>query len=155
MNIKCRRISEVNINVAPLVEVMLVLIIIFMLTAPTMNVGVDVDLPKTNAGELSSSQNPPVMLSINKSGEIFLDEKKISMNDLIEKLPHILRSGNTDTVYIRGDKNLSYGTIMEIMGIISSSGSCKVSLVSEPSTINTKQIEDVQQSSGRVTKLPK
>lgn len=145
MRIKRREIPEVYINVAPLVEVMLVLIIIFMLTAPTLNVGVPVDLPKTNASKINDSKNIPVVISISKTGELFIEELKLSITELMNKLPHILQSGKTDTVYIRGDKNLPYGKIMEIMGVISSSGFCKVSLISDP----------LPQNSEKVTRLPR
>ena len=145
MRNKRREIPEVYINVAPLVEVMLVLIIIFMLTAPTLNVGVPVELPKTNASKINNSKNTPVVISINKNGELFIEELKLSMTELMNKLPHILQSGKTDTVYIRGDKELPYGKIMEIMGAISSSGFCKVSLISDP----------LPQNSERVTRLPR
>ena len=124
--------SAVYINVAPLVDVMLVLIIIFMITAPMLNVGVQVDLPKTKASTMNETKAPPLIISINKNSEIFIEESKISLNDLIKKLPHILENGKSDTIYIRGDKDLNYGSIMEIMGIIASSGECKVSLISEP-----------------------
>ncbi len=132
MKIRHQPTPDVYINVAPLVEVMLVLIIIFMLTAPTLNVGVPVDLPKTSASELNDTKNLPVVISINKYGDLFVDETKLSTDELIQKLPHILQTGNTDTVYVRGDKDLPYGTIMNIMGIISSSGTCKVSLIATP-----------------------
>lgn len=122
---------SICINVAPLVDVMLVLIIIFMITAPMLNVGVQVDLPKTQASTLNETKNPPLIISINKDSEIFVEESKIELNDLIKKLPYILENSKSDTIYIRGDKDLNYGTIMEIMGIIASSGECKVSLISE------------------------
>ncbi|MDO4975244.1 MAG: ExbD/TolR family protein [Alphaproteobacteria bacterium] len=126
-----RNPKNLYINIAPLVEVMLVLIIIFMITAPILNVGVPVDLPKTKAAELNETKTPPIVLSINKDSKIFIEEAEISLEDLIKKLPMILEKSKSDTIYIRGDKNLQYGDIMEIMGIISSTGACKVSLISE------------------------
>lgn len=126
-----RNPKNLYINIAPLVEVMLVLIIIFMITAPVLNVGVPVDLPKTKAAELNETKTPPIVLSINKDSKIFIEEAEISLEDLIKKLPMILENSKSDTIYIRGDKNLQYGDIMEIMGIISSTGACKVSLISE------------------------
>jgi biopolymer transport protein TolR len=127
-----RQLPDIHINIAPLVEVMLVLIIIFMITAPMLNVGVPVDLPKTNASALNESKTQPIIVSIDRDSQIFVEEAKISLEDLIRKLPMILENGKSDTVYVRGDKDLPYGRIMEIMGIISSSGACKVSLISEP-----------------------
>lgn len=133
MNVKKTRKEpkSLYINVAPLVEVMLVLIIIFMITVPVLNVGVPVDLPKTRAATLNDSKTPPIVISIDKDSKIFIEEAEITLNDLIQKLPLILENGKSDTVYVRGDKDLSYGTVMEIMGIISSTGACKVSLISE------------------------
>ena len=133
-----RKPKNLYINIAPLVEVMLVLIIIFMITAPTLNVGVQVDLPKTKAAELNETKTPPLVVSINKDSKIFLEEAEISLDDLIKKLPMILESSKCDTIYIRGDKDLQYGTIMEIMGIISSTGACKVSLISEADSRSNK-----------------
>lgn len=138
-----RNPKDLYINIAPLVEVMLVLIIIFMITAPILNVGVPVDLPKTKAAELNETKTPPIVLSINKDSKIFIEEAEISLEDLIQKLPMILESSKNDTIYIRGDKDLQYGTIMEIMGIISSTGACKVSLISEAdSTMSKKNISN-------------
>jgi biopolymer transport protein TolR len=122
---------SININVAPLVEVMLVLIIIFMITAPIINIGIQVDLPKTNAPSLSESQTPHIIVSIDKNSKIFIEEAEISIEDLIKKLPMIISNVKNDTVYVRGDKSLRYGEIMKIMGIISTAGACKVSLISE------------------------
>lgn len=154
MRIRRQNTPDVYINVAPLVEVMLVLIIIFMLTAPTLNVGVPVDLPKTSASELNDTKNPPVIISINKNGELFVEEAKLSTDELIQKLPHILQSGKTDTVYVRGDKDLPYGSIMRIMGIISSSGTCKVSLIATPDEkANLFHNKNTSRNSSRVTRL--
>lgn len=136
MKVKRNPQPNVYINVAPLVEVMLVLVIIFMLTAPTLNVGVQVNLPKTQAASLNSIDNDntkPLIISINKSGQIYLNEDKVNINTLINKIK------NAKIVYVRGDEGLPYGKIMEIMGILSSSGDCKVSLISEQqSRINTR-----------------
>lgn len=137
MKINRKPKSNVYINVAPLVEVMLVLVIIFMITAPTLNVGVQVNLPKTQAASLNSTENnniKPLIISINKFGQIYLDDKQVDINTLIQK------TRNAKIVYVRGDEGLPYGKIMEIMGILSNSGNCKVSLISEhqQSTMNGK-----------------
>lgn len=143
-----RKPKELYINIAPLVEVMLVLIIIFMITAPILNVGVPVDLPKTKAAELNETKTPPIVLTINKDAKIFMEEAEITLEDLIKKLPLILENGKSDTIYIRGDKDLQYGTIMEIMGIISSTGACKVSLISEAdSSLNSRSTSVKQNKS--------
>lgn len=131
MKVKRNPRPNVYINVAPLVEVMLVLVIIFMITAPTLNVGVQVNLPKTQAASLNSvdtNSTKPLIISINKSGQLYLNDDKVDINTLINK------TRNAKIVYIRGDEGLPYGKIMEIMGILSSSGDCKVSLISEQQT---------------------
>ena len=129
-----RDIKSTYINVAPLVEVMLVLIIIFMITVPVLNVGVPVDLPQTKAATLNDTKTHPIVVSIDKEAKLFIEEAEISLDDLIKKLPTILENAKSDTIYIRGDKDLQYGAIMKIMGIIASSGACKVSLISEAET---------------------
>ena len=121
----------VYVNVAPLVDVMLVLVIIFMITAPMLNVGVHVDLPKTKASSMNESKTPPIVISIDKDSNIYVEEAQITLDELIKKLPIILENGKSDTIYVRGDKDIQYGKIMEIMGVLSSSGACKVSLISE------------------------
>ncbi len=130
-----REPKSTYINVAPLVEVMLVLIIIFMITVPVLNVGVPVDLPKTQAASLNDTKTPPVVISINKDSKLYIEEAEIALDDLIKKLPSILANSKSDTIYIRGDKNLQYGEVMQIMGVISSSGAGKVSLISEADTL--------------------
>ena len=123
-----QKANNVYINVATLVEVMLVLVIIFMITAPTLNVRVQVNLPKTQAASLNNTENnsiKPLIISINKFGQIYLDDKQVDLNTLIQK------ARNAKNVYVRGDEGLPYGKIMEIMGILSNSGDCKVSLISE------------------------
>ena len=129
-----REPKSTYINVAPLVEVMLVLIIIFMITVPVLNVGVPVDLPKTKAAILNDTKTPPVVISIDKDSKLYIEEAEINIDDLIKKLPTILENSKSDTIYVRGDKNLQYGEVLKIMGIISSSGACKVSLISEADT---------------------
>ncbi len=133
-----RAAPNLYINIAPLVEVMLVLIIIFMLATPALQVGVKVDLPKTKAASLNDSKTNPIVVSIDKKGDIYIEEAKVTIDELIQKLPLILANGKTDTIYVRGDKDLNYGTILEIMGVISSSGGCKVSLISHADASNNK-----------------
>ena len=147
-----REPKSTYINVAPLVEVMLVLIIIFMITVPVLNVGVPVDLPKTKATSLNDTKTPPVVISIDKESRLYIEEAEISLNDLINKLPAILENNKSDTIYIRGDKNLQYGEVMKIMGIIASSGACKVSLISETDASNNKTIPEKNRSNTWKTK---
>lgn len=142
--------KNLYINITPFVDVMLVLIIIFMITAPVLNVGVPVDLPKTNAAKLNETKTQPIVISVNKDSKIFLEEAEISLDDLIKKLPLILENNKADTIYIRGDKDLQYGSIMEIMGIISSTGVCKVSLISElDSNINKPSVSPQKKNTNR------
>ncbi len=123
-------ISE--INVTPFVDVMLVLLIIFMVTAPLLTVGVQVDLPETSADTLPE-ENEPLTLTINAKGEIFIQETKIEFDNIIQKILAV-SSNRTDTrIYVRGDKTINYGRVLEIMGILSGSGFTKVALISEPS----------------------
>ena len=140
MNNRTRRREPKStyINVAPLVEVMLVLIIIFMITVPVLNVGVSVDLPKTKAATLNDTKTPPVVISIDKDSNLYVEEAKINLEKMIKKLPTILENSKSDTVYVRGDKNLQYGEVLQIMGVIASSGACKVSLISEADTSTQK-----------------
>ncbi|MDR1333438.1 MAG: ExbD/TolR family protein [Holosporales bacterium] len=136
MSARKRRGEQPNIyiNIAPLVEVMLVLIIIFMITAPMMNVGVKVDLPKTKAAALDDSKSKPIIISIDKDSQLYVDETGVTPEELATQIPSLLEDRKSDTVYVRGDKELPYGEIMRIMGMISSLGVCKVSLIAELAT---------------------
>ena len=123
-----KSISE--INVTPFVDVMLVLLIIFMVTAPLLTAGIKINLPES-ASVLKNEKNDPVTVSMNSKGEIYIQKKKISPNDLIKKLV-ALRGQNKDIkIYIKGDKNLNYGKIMDLMSFINKSGFKKVALVTK------------------------
>ena len=120
-----------EINVTPFVDVMLVLLIIFMVTAPLLTVGVQVDLPETSADTLPE-ESEPLTLTINSKGEVFIQETKIEFDNLIKKILAV-SSNRTDTrIYVRGDKTINYGRVLEIMGKLSGSGFTKVALISEP-----------------------
>jgi biopolymer transport protein TolR len=131
---------------------MLVLIIIFMITAPMLNVGIQVDLPKTQAASLNETKSAPIIVSIDGDSKIFIEEAEVSIEDLVQKLPMILDNGKSDTVYVRGDKNLQYGKVMEIMGIISTAGACKVSLISDPD-ISSSNIHVTSKNQEKASKL--
>jgi biopolymer transport protein TolR len=135
---------------------MLVLIIIFMITAPMLNVGVHVDLPQTKAATLAEAKNAPVIVSIDKDSKIYIEEANVTLDELIQKLPMILENGKAETIYVRGDKDLQYGQVMEIMGIIASAGICKVTLISDalPNETTVKQ-EPKQDNLVTYNKLPK
>ena len=120
-----------EINVTPFVDVMLVLLIIFMVTAPLLTVGVQVDLPETSADTLPE-ENEPLTLTINSKGEIFIQETKVEFNNLIVKILAVANNRTDTRIYVRGDKAINYGRVLEIMGMLSGSGFTKVALISEP-----------------------
>jgi biopolymer transport protein TolR len=124
-----RPMSE--INVTPMVDVMLVLLIVFMVTAPLLAVGVPVDLPQSKARALGE-ESQPLSVSINGQGVIYLQEQEIEMDTLVERLRAIADVSKDTRIYVRGDKALPYGTIMEVMGIINAAGYNRVALVTEP-----------------------
>jgi biopolymer transport protein TolR len=123
-----------EINVTPLVDVMLVLLIIFMVAAPLMTVGVPVDLPKTNAAALNQEQEP-LTISVNTEGRIFLQETEVQAENLVPQLQAIMRNqpqGQPERrIFVRGDRAIAYGRIMEVMGIVSSAGFSRVALLAE------------------------
>ena len=120
-----------EINVTPFVDVMLVLLIIFMVTAPLLTVGVHVDLPETSADTLPE-ESEPLTLTINSKGEVFIQESKIEFNNLIKKILAVSNNRTDTRIYVRGDKTINYGRVLEVMGILSGSGFTKVALISEP-----------------------
>jgi len=123
-----RSISE--INVTPFVDVMLVLLIIFMVTAPLLTAGIKINLPES-ASVLKNEKNDPVTVSMNSKGEIYIQKKKISPDDLIKKLIALKGQNKDLKIYIKGDKNLNYGKIMDLMSFINKSGFKKVALVTK------------------------
>ena len=122
-------ISE--INVTPFVDVMLVLLIIFMVTAPLLTVGVQVDLPETSADTLPEEREP-LTLTINSKGEVFIQETKIEFDNLIKKILAVSNNRTDTRIYVRADKTINYGRVLEVMGKLSGSGFTKVALISEP-----------------------
>ena len=120
-----------EINVTPFVDVMLVLLIIFMVTAPLLTVGVQVDLPETSADTLPE-ESEPLTLTINSKGEVFIQETKIEFSNLIKKILAVSNNRTDTRIYVRGDKTINYGRVLEVMGILSGSGFTKVALISEP-----------------------
>ena len=120
-----------EINVTPFVDVMLVLLIIFMVTAPLLTVGVQVDLPETSADTLPE-ESEPLTLTINSKGEVFIQETKIEFNNLKKKILAVSNNRTDTRIYVRGDKTINYGRVLEVMGKLSGSGFTKVALISEP-----------------------
>jgi biopolymer transport protein TolR len=119
-----------EINVTPLVDVMLVLLIIFMVTAPLMTSGVPVDLPKTSAQPLNSDAEP-LTVSVNAEGKIFLQDQEVQLEELVGKLQAIAQNNADRRIFVRGDKGITYGRIMEVMGTITQGGFTKVALLAE------------------------
>ena len=121
-----------EINVTPMVDVMLVLLIIFMVSAPLLTVGVPIDLPQTRAKSLDQDKEP-LTISVNTKGEVYLQNSEIKMDELVAKLQAITqaRGGNDERIYVRGDKKVDYGTVMRVMGRLSAAGFRRVALVTE------------------------
>jgi biopolymer transport protein TolR len=122
-----------EINVTPLVDVMLVLLIIFMVTAPLMTSGVPVDLPKTSAQPLNSDSEP-LTVSLNGEGKIFLQDQELQLPDLVAKLQAVAQNNPDRRIFVRGDKGIAYGRVMEVMGTIQQGGFTKVALLAEAPT---------------------
>lgn len=120
-----------DINVTPLVDVMLVLLIIFMVTAPMLTVSVPVDLPKTDAAQLNQDDKEPLIVSIDVKGILYIQDSAVPEDQIVEKLKAITQNNQDAKIYVRGDKNLPYGQIMNLMGMISAGGFSKVSLIAE------------------------
>jgi biopolymer transport protein TolR len=121
-----------DINVTPMVDVMLVLLIIFMVAAPMLTVGVPIDLPQTKAKSLDQD-NQPLTLSVNPQGQIYLQNSEIPAEQLIDKLKAVTaaRGGLSERIYVRGDKSVQYGAFMQVMARISAAGFKNVGLVTE------------------------
>ena len=120
-----------EINVTPLVDVMLVLLIIFMVTAPMMNTAVNVDLPKTAASPVNQDSEP-MNVSVDAKGQVFLQDQPIQLTDLVAKLAAIAKEQKDRRIFVRGDRVNSYGTMLEVMGTIIQGGFTKVSLLTAP-----------------------
>src|ERR1700754_3839025 len=127
-----RRPVMSEINVTPMVDVMLVLLIIFMVSAPLLTVGVPIDLPQTQAKSLDQDKEP-LTLSVNDKGQVFLQNSEIANDELVAKLKAVTeaRGGFDERIYVRGDKKVDYGTVMRVMGRLSAAGFRRVALVAE------------------------
>ena len=119
-----------DINVTPMVDVMLVLLVVFMVTAPLLTVGVPVDLPQTNAPAINEPKEP-LVITIDAKGQVYLQNNQIDANDLGAKLVAITNNNPNASIYVRGDHAIDYGRVLEIMGVVSASGFTKVSLIAE------------------------
>ena len=119
-----------EINVTPFVDVMLVLLIVFMVTAPLLTVGIPVDLPKVKASALTD-QKDPLEITVKIGGEVYLGESKVEVENLIPRLNAITELNKEARIYVRGDRAVAYGRIMEIMSLVNSAGYIKVALVTQ------------------------
>jgi biopolymer transport protein TolR len=125
-----RRRAMAEINVTPFVDVMLVLLIVFMVTAPLLTVGVPVDLPKTKAQTLGQ-ENEPLSVTVKRNGTIFLQNQPIEEGALVPKLTAIAANGYDQRIFVRGDRAVDYGRVMEVMGLLSAAGFTHIGLVTD------------------------
>ncbi len=123
-----------DINVTPLVDVMLVLLIVFMVTAPLLTAGVQIDLPKAQAHSIHQQDNAPLEISIQSNGNLLMGQTPVTVDHLKDVLSAIAKDTPDRRVYIRADNHLSYGQVMAVMGIASTSGLTKIALITDPST---------------------
>ena len=126
-----RRYTQMSeINVTPFVDVMLVLLIVFMVTAPLLTVGIPVDLPKVKATALTDKKDP-IEITVNLQGEVFIGESLVEVENLVPRINAITEQNTEARIYIRGDRVVAYGRVMEIMSIINSAGYVKVALITQ------------------------
>jgi len=126
--VRRRHAPVAEINVTPMVDVMLVLLIIFMVAAPLLTVGVPIDLPETQAKALNADTEP-ITVSVAADGKIFLQEEEVTPEKLVATLQAIAESGLNERIYVRGDRDADYGTIMRVMGRLNSAGYRRIGLV--------------------------
>ena len=119
-----------EINVTPFVDVMLVLLIVFMVTAPLLTVGVPVDLPKTQAKAIAEPEEP-LVISVNAQGQVFVQDTQVQIENLVPRLRAITQNKADTRIYLRGDRNIEYGRVMEVMGTVNVAGFTRVALVAE------------------------
>ena len=125
-----RRRPMSEINVTPMVDVMLVLLVIFMVTAPLLTVGVTVDRPKTKASTIAG-QDEPLAVAVDAQGQIFLQDTKLELDGLVPRLMAITGNNPDVRIFVRGDKAIHYGRVMEVMGTVNAAGFRKVALITE------------------------
>ena len=125
-----RYVPLAEINVTPMVDVMLVLLVIFMVAAPLLTVGVPINLPKTSAAEVTEPQKP-IIVSMNAQGEYFIGEDKVAPDALRAQLAALAQGDPARIVYVRGDRTLEYGKLMDLLGLVNAAGFAKVSLIAE------------------------
>ena len=136
-----RPMSE--INVTPLVDVMLVLLVVFMVTAPLLTVGVPVELPQTQAPPINEPKEP-LVITLNREGVVYIQETSVAVDSLVPKLQAITGANPDAVIYVRGDKEINYGRVLEVMSLVSSAGFRKVSLVAEAPKIAARPAAPVK-----------
>ena len=127
-----------EINVTPMVDVMLVLLVIFMVAAPLLTVGVPVDLPQTKAPAITE-QKEPLVITVNGEGKLFLQNSGVEDDELVPRLQAITKNNPEADIYVRGDRGINYGRVMEVMGMVSAAGFTKVSLITEQARDKAKR----------------
>ncbi len=125
-----RRRAMSEINVTPMVDVMLVLLIVFMVTAPLLTVGVPVDLPKTRAPALGQDKEP-LSVTVAKDGKVYLQKQVVDPETLVAKLQAISQNGYDQRIFVRGDKTVDYGRVMQVMGMLAAAGFTHIGLVTD------------------------
>jgi biopolymer transport protein TolR len=119
-----------DINVTPMVDVMLVLLIVFMVAAPLMTVGVPIDLPETQARQLNT-ESEPITVSVTPDGRVFLADEAVALEELATRVAEVAVNGTDDRIYVRGDTTANYGAVMSVMGALSGAGYSKIGLITE------------------------
>ena len=126
-----RHMPMSEINVTPMVDVMLVLLIIFMVAAPLLQVGIPVELPESKGQQIPAPKKDPVAVTVKQNGDVFIAEAQVTLDELPAKLKAISSNGYDEPIFIRGDKGVPYGTVMRVMGRINAGGFKKLSFVTE------------------------
>lgn len=119
-----------DINVTPMVDVMLVLLIVFMVAAPLMTVGVPIDLPQTQAKQLNTEQKP-ITVSVTPDGQVYLGDQPVAIEDLAAQVAAVAVNGTEDRIYVRGDTSANYGAVMKVMGTLSAAGYSRIGLITD------------------------
>ena len=119
-----------DINVTPMVDVMLVLLIVFMVAAPLLTVGVPIDLPQTQAKEMNT-ESKPVTVTVTPDGQVYLLDNAVALEDLATRIAEIAPAGPEERIYVRGDQTADYGTVMRVMGVLSAAGYARIGLITE------------------------
>ena len=122
---------ETHINIAPLVDVMLVLLVIFMVTAPMMTAGVNINLPKTKKAQSIKQAKQNIVISVTKSGRIFIEKKHFSLSTLVLEIDELTGKDKAQIIQVKGDTDLAYGKIFEVMNVLVNHGYQKLSLIAE------------------------